>query len=83
MSAEVTSVMPVEGGQPWGASADERGWLGTLCWPRAVKVASLAAAVAALVGSSIVASHLTQVVGPPAQAQYTSVVSQQGAAPTP
>lgn len=80
MSAEITSVAPVVGAQPHGASADDRGSLGTLCWARAVKVAGLAAAVAALLATSVVASHMTRVVGPPAQARYTSVVSPQRAA---
>jgi hypothetical protein len=75
MSAEITSVMPVEEAQPREVSAEDRGSLGTLSWPRAAKVAGLAAAVAALVATSIVAAHVPQVAGPPAQAQYTSVVS--------
>jgi hypothetical protein len=59
---------------PPGAPADDRGSLGTLSWPRAAKVAGLAAAVAALTALSIAAGH---VVGPPAQAHPTSVMSRQ------
>jgi hypothetical protein len=79
MSAEVTSAVPAEGGQPHGASAEDRGSLGTLSWPRVVKVAGLAGAVAALTALSIAAGHMVRAVGPPAQPHYTSVVSSQRA----
>lgn len=62
---------------PYGASADERGSLGTLSWPRVAKVAGLAAAVAALAAMSIAAGHMIRVVGPANPAHTTSVVSPQ------
>jgi hypothetical protein len=77
MSAEITSACRAEEAQPYGTSADERGSLGTLSWPRAAKVAGLAAAVAALAAMSVVLGHVAQVAGPPAQAHTTSVVSPQ------
>ena len=40
MSAEITSACRAEEAKPYGTAADERGSLGTLCWPRAVKVAA-------------------------------------------
>jgi len=79
MSAEITSACRAEEAKPYGAAADERGSLGTLCWPRAVKVAGLAGAVAALAAMSIALGHLAQAAGPPAQAHTTSVVSPQRA----
>jgi hypothetical protein len=71
MPAEITSARVAEA-QPYGASADERGSLGTLCWPRAAKIAGLAAAVAALAAMSIALGHMAS---PPGQAHTTSVVS--------
>src|ERR1700722_7433306 len=48
MSAEITSACRAEDARPWGTTAEERGSLGTLSWPRAAKIAGLAGAVAAL-----------------------------------
>jgi hypothetical protein len=80
MSAEITPASPIEGERPDGAAADERGSLGTLSWPRAVKVAALAGAVAALTAASIVAGHMVHVVGPPTPARSTpAIVSPQRA----
>jgi hypothetical protein len=79
MSAEITSVRGANDALPYGASAEERGSLGTLSWQRVVKVASLAAAVAALAGTSIAAGHMVRVIGPPAPAHGTSVISIQRA----
>lgn len=53
MSAEITSARRADDAPPYGASAEERGSLGTLSWQRVVKVAGLAAAVAALTATSI------------------------------
>ena len=78
MSAEITSACRAEEAQPYGTSAGERGSLGTLSWPRAVKVAGLAGAVAALAAMSVALGHVAQA-GPPAQAHTTSVVSPQRA----
>ena len=78
MSAEITSVCRAEDAQPYVASAEERGSLGTLCWQRVAKIAGLAGAVAALVALSVAAGHLVQAV-PPQQAHSTSVVSTQQA----
>jgi hypothetical protein len=75
MSAEITSAALAEETQPRGTAAEDRGSLGTLSWPRAVKVAGLAAAVAALLATSVVAAHVGQMVSAPAQAHYTSVVA--------
>ena len=83
MSADITSAAQVDGERPYGAAADERGSLGTLSWPRAVKVASLAGAVAALTAASIAAGHMVHVVGPPARAHSTSVVVAPQRAPAP
>jgi hypothetical protein len=84
MSAEITSAFRAEEARPYGSSAQERGSLGTLSWPRAAKIAGLAGAVAALTALSIAAGHMVRVVGPPAQAHSTSVVSPQRApAPAP
>jgi hypothetical protein len=58
---------------PPAAPAENRGSLGTLSWPRAAKVAGLAAAVAALTALSIAAGHVA--VGPPAQPHPASVLS--------
>lgn len=77
MSAEITPACRAEEAPPYGASADERGSLGTLSWPRAAKIAGLAAAVAALAAMSIAAGHMVRVVGPPNPAHTTSVVSPQ------
>ena len=67
---------------PYGASAEERGSLGTLSWQRVVKVAGLAAAVAALTATSIAAGHMVRAVGPPTRAHGTSVISiQRGPVP--
>jgi hypothetical protein len=53
-------------------------WLaGTLSWPRAAKIAGLAAAVAALAAMSVAAGHMVRVVGPSNPAHTTSVVSPQ------
>ena len=79
MPAEITSARPAAEAQPYGASADERGSLGTLCWPRAAKIAGLAAAVAMLAAMSIALGHLAQVAGQPGQVHMTSVVSPQRA----
>jgi hypothetical protein len=79
MSAEVTSACPAKDAQPYGATADERGSLGTLSWQRAAKVAALAGAVAALAATSVAAGHMVQVVAPPTQAHSTSVVTPQRA----
>ena len=76
MSGEITRV---EDERPYGTAPDERGSLGTLSWPRAVKVAGLAGAVAALTAASIAAGHMVHVVGPPAPLHTTSVVSPQRA----
>jgi hypothetical protein len=85
MTADITSAVDAERTRaevrradvapPPGAPAEDRGSLGTLSWPRAAKVAGLAAAVAALTALSIAAGHV--VVGPPAQAHPTSVMSRQ------
>jgi len=83
MSAEITSACRAEEAQPYGTSADERGSLGTLCWPRAAKVAGLAGAVAALTAASIAAGHTSHVVGPPTQIHPTSVVVSPQRAPAP
>jgi hypothetical protein len=79
MSAEITSARTVGDAPPYGASAAERGSLGTLSWPRVVKVAGLAAAVAALAATSIAAGHMVRVVGPPTRGPGTSVISIQRA----
>jgi hypothetical protein len=78
-SGEITPACRAQGTQPYGTSADERGSLGTLSWPRAAKIAGLAAAVAALAAMSIAAGHMVRVVGPPGPAHTTSVVSPQRA----
>ena len=83
MSADITSATPVEGERPYGTAPDERGSLGTLSWPRAVKVAGLAGAVAALTAASIAAGHTSHVVGPPTQIHPTSVVVSPQRAPAP
>jgi hypothetical protein len=75
MSAEITSACHAEQARPYGSSPQERGSLGTLSWQRAAKIAGLAGAVAALAAMSIAAGHMVRVVGPPAQAHSTSVVS--------
>jgi hypothetical protein len=75
MSADITSATPGAAERPNGPAPGERGSLGTLCWPRAVKVASLAGAVAALAAASIAAGHMVRVVGPPAQAHHPTSVS--------
>ena len=75
MSAEITSACRAEEARPYGASAQERGSLGTLSWQRAAKIAGLAGAVAALAATSIAAGHMARVVAPPAQVHSTSVVS--------
>jgi hypothetical protein len=77
MSAEITSACRAEDTQPYGSSAQDRGSLGTLSWQRVAKIAGLAGAVAALAAMSIAAGHMVRVVGPPAQAHSTSVVSPQ------
>lgn len=80
MSAEITSACGANDAPPYGASAGERGSLGTLSWQRAVKIAGLAAAVAALAATSIAAGHMVRVVGPPARGHNsTSVISIQRA----
>jgi hypothetical protein len=79
MSAEFKSAAPAEEAQPGGAPAGDRGSLGTLTWPRAAKVAGIAGAVAALTALSIAAGQLARVVGPPAHAHYTSVITPQRA----
>ena len=78
MSAEITSALRAEDARPWGATAEERGSLGTLSWARAAKVGGLAGAVAVLAAMSIAAGHVAQV-GPSDQAHTTSVVSPQRA----
>jgi hypothetical protein len=84
MPTEVTSACRAQDARPYGASAEERGSLGTLSWPRAAKVAGLAGAVAVLAAMSIAAGHMARVVGPPDRAHSTSVVSPQRApAPPP
>lgn len=87
MSADVTPAGPVENEQPYGSAPDERGTLGTLSWPRAVKVAGLAAAVGALAAASIAisiaAGHVAHVVGPPPRAHQTSVMVAPQRAPAP
>jgi hypothetical protein len=79
MSTEVTSACRAEDARPYGTSAEERGSLGTLSWPRAVKVAGLAGAVVALAAMSIAAGHMVQVGGPQHRAHSTSMVSPQSA----
>jgi hypothetical protein len=79
MSGETTSAGGANDALPYGTAADERGSLGTLSWQRAVKIAGLAGAVAALVATSIAAGHMVRVVGPPTQARGSSVVSPQRA----
>jgi hypothetical protein len=74
MSAEFTSVTPVETERPYGSAPDERGSLGTLSWPRAAKVAGLAVAVAALAAASVAAGHMVRVAGPPAPAHTTVMI---------
>lgn len=82
MSAETTPATPVEAERPYGSAPDERGSLGTLSWPRAAKVAALAAAVAVLTAASIAAGHMAHAAGPPAKGHSTSVlVSQRAPAP--
>ena len=83
MSGDITSAASVEGERPYGSVPDERGTLGTLSWPRAVKVASLAGAVAALAAASIAAGHMVPAAGPPAQAHPTSVIVSPQRAPAP
>jgi hypothetical protein len=75
MSAEITSARGAEAAPPYGASAQDRGSLGTLSWQRAAKIAALAGAVAALAATSVAAGHMVRVPVPPAQAHSTSVVS--------
>ena len=79
MSAEITSACRAEDARPWGTTAEERGSLGTLSWPRAAKIAGLAGAVAALTAMSIAAGHMARVPGPPDRAHTVSVVSPQRA----
>jgi hypothetical protein len=79
MSADVTSAYRAQDARPWGATAEERGSLGTLTWARAAKVGGLAGAVAVLAAMSIAAGHVAQVVGPSDLAHTTSVVSSQRA----
>lgn len=74
MSAEIMPALPVEAERPYGSVPEERGTLGTLCWPRAVKVAGLAGAVAVLTAASIAVGHLVRAVGPPTQVHSTSVL---------
>src|ERR1700722_10325420 len=50
-----TEIRRADVAPPPGAPAEDRGSLGTLSWPRAAKVAGLAAAVAALTALSIAA----------------------------
>jgi hypothetical protein len=83
MSAEITSACHAEEAPPYGASAHERGSLGTLSWQRAAKIAGLAGAVAALVATSFAAGHMVRVVGPPVQAHSISVVVSPHRAPVP
>jgi hypothetical protein len=78
MSAETMPACRAEDAQPYGASPEERGSLGTLCWQRVARIAGLAGAVAALVALSVAAGHLVQA-APPKQAHSTSVVSTQQA----
>ena len=75
VDAELTraEVRPADVAPPPGAPAEDRGLLGTLSWPRAAKVAGLAAAVAALTALSIAAGHVAA--GPPAQPHPASVLS--------
>lgn len=80
MTVDITSAMDTEltraeVTQPPEASAEDQGSLGTLTWPRAAKVAGLAAAVAALTALSIAAGNI--VVSPPAQPHPASVPSPQ------
>jgi hypothetical protein len=75
MSAEITSACRAEEARPYGASAQDRGSLGTLSWQRAAKIAALAGAVAALAATSVAAGHMVRVPVPPTQAHSTSVVS--------
>ena len=82
MSAETTSACQASDARPYGAAADERGSLGTLSWQRAVKIAGLAGAVAALVATSIAAGHMVREVSPPTQAHSASLVSPQRAPST-
>jgi hypothetical protein len=79
MSAEITSACRAEDARPWGAIAEERGSLGTLSWPRAAKIAGLAAAVAMLAATSIAAGHMAHVPAPSDRAHTISVVSPQRA----
>jgi hypothetical protein len=79
MSAEITSACGAEEAQPYGASPDERGSLGTLSWPRAAKVAGLAGAVAALTALSIAAGHVSGAPAPSERAHTTSIISPQRA----
>ena len=79
MSAEITSARTADDAPPYGVSAEERGSLGTLSWQRIMKVAGLAATVAALTATSIAAGHMVQVVDPPTRAHGTSVISIQRA----
>ena len=83
MSADITSAASVEAERPYGSVPGERGTLGTLSWPRAVKVASLAAAVGALAAASIAAGHMIPAAGAPAQAHPTSVIVSPQRAPAP
>jgi hypothetical protein len=83
MSADITSAASVDAERPYGSVPDERGTLGTLSWPRAAKVASLAGAVAALTAASIAAGHLAGAAGPPAQARPASVIVSPQRAPAP
>jgi hypothetical protein len=75
MSAEITSACRAEEPPPYGASAQDRGSLGTLSWQRAAKIAALAGAVAALAATSVAAGPMVPVPVPPTQAHSTSVVS--------
>ena len=70
-----TEIRRADVAPPPGAPAEARGSLGTLTWPRAAKVAGLAAAVAALAALSIAAGHI--VVSPPGQPHPASVPSPQ------
>jgi hypothetical protein len=79
MSVEITSACRAEDARPWGTTAEERGSLGTLSWPRAAKIAGLAGAVAAFTALSIAAGHVAQAPVPSDQAHTTSVVSTQRA----
>lgn len=80
MSADITSAAPAEAERPYGSVPEERGSLGTLSWPRAVKVAGLAGAVAALAAASVAAGHMGSA-GSPAPAHSTSVVVQRAPVP--